>query len=497
MNAQRRDVLVIGGGISGLTVAWTLHKAGVDVCLMDAAQHVGGCSQTSRKNGFLLERGPFNVIVRDPSFERMLEDVADTVSVVPANDAAKLRYIYRHGKLHVVPTNPIALMRTKLLSVRAKARLLRGLLWSHRSQSEDETIETVVSRRLGPEVADTIVSAAVNGILAGDISKLSLGACFPLAAKIDAAMRSPIGYGLRKALGGSKDKRAKHKRKWPGLVSIEGGLGVLMDALASPMGDSCKTNCKVNSILPNNTGYEVAYKSPSGQDSELSTLSCRRIVMALPVAQTVQVLSHAFPQAASAIEPVLSSPLTIVNLGYRNTSVGHPLRGFGFLVPRNEKEMPIMGALFADSVFPHHAPRGHRLLRVFLGGAQNPDINNHTDEQLRDIAIAGLRNLLHITGDPVLVDIIRYKAAIPQYHAGHRDRIAQFIAAIEQFPGMYAVGNYLEGASLNDCVRVAHKCAENIIEDAEPKSAAMKEMPSTKNIATSCACMNKDMLSVS
>ncbi len=482
MNAQRREVLVIGGGISGLTLAWKLKKAGVDVCLMDAAERMGGCSQTTHKDGFLLERGPFNVMVRDPSFEQLLEDVADTVSVVPADDAAKLRYIYRRGQLHVVPTNPLALMTTKLLSLGARARLFRGLLWSKRPQFNEETIEQAVSRRLGYEVADTIVSAAVNGILAGDINKLTLAACFPSGARIDAEMRSPIGYGLRKAIAGSNKKRSKHKRKWRGLVSVEGGLGVFMDALASRLGDDCLTNCQVKSVSPDDEGYTVAYESPQGSKHGLSTLKCRRIVLALPVAQAAHVLSESFPDAASALEPITSSPITVVNLGFRERDVGHHLRGFGFLVPRNEAGMPVLGALFSDSVFPHHAPKGHRLIRVFLGGAQQPEVKDLTDEQLKIRAIDGLRDLLQITGEPVLVDMIRYSAAIPQYHAGHRDHIARFRNAVSACPGLYAVGNYLDGASLNDCVRVAHLCADSIIKDSSCGSN-IKQEPLTEKLA--------------
>ncbi len=253
MTAQRRDVIVVGGGISGLTTAWRLEKAGIDVCLLEAAPSVGGCSQTKHKDGFLLEQGPFNVMVRDPSFEAMLEELSGSVRVIPADDSSKLRFIYRRGRLHVVPTNPISLLTTALLSFGAKLRLIRGLFWSSRPQAAEETIEQVVTRRLGAEIADTMVSAVVNGILAGDISKLSLPACAPTIARIDGEMRSPIGYGLSKAFG--KRKKPRHKRKWRGLVSIDGGLGALMETLAERLGSDCLTGCRVQSIKADDGGY--------------------------------------------------------------------------------------------------------------------------------------------------------------------------------------------------------------------------------------------------
>jgi len=474
MTAQRRDVIVVGGGISGLTTAWRLEKAGVDVCLLEAAPRVGGCSQTKQQDGFLLEQGPFNVMVRDPSFEAMLEDVSGPVRVIPADDSSKLRFIYRHGRLHVVPTNPISLLTSQLLSFGAKLRLFRGLLWSSRPQAAEETIEQVVTRRLGAEVADTMVSAAVNGILAGDISKLSLPAVAPTIARFDGEMRSPIGYGLSKAFGGRKNKKPKHKRKWRGLVSIDGGLGALMEALAARLGNDCLTGCRVQTIKADGDGYEVSCESGKDEAKVRSTILCKRLVLAVSVAQAARLLADEVPAAAEAIRPIVSAPLIVLNLGYRTENVGHPLRGFGFLVPRNEPALRIMGALWADSVFPQHAPDGHRLIRAFIGGAQDPESTKLTDDELLAQATVALRPLLQITGDPTLVDIVRYEAALPQYHAGHRERIARFREAIGARSGLLAVGNYLDGASLNDCVRVGNNCAQGIIDAMDSRSPSNK-----------------------
>ena len=97
MNETRRDVIVLGGGISGLTAAWRLKNAGIDACLLDANTEVGGCARTERYNGFLLEKGPFSVIVRDAAFEKLLDDLSEEVKVITASREARVRYIYRRG----------------------------------------------------------------------------------------------------------------------------------------------------------------------------------------------------------------------------------------------------------------------------------------------------------------------------------------------------------------------------------------------------------------
>ena len=167
MEGGTRDVVVVGGGVSGLTLAWHLKRAGVDVCLLEAEVQVGGCTRSEVRDGFLLEKGPFNVIVRDRAFEGLLDGLSDRVKVVTADKSARKRYIYRHGRLHLVPTNPVSLLTTGLLSFGGRLRLMSGMLWSRRGGDREETIEQVAIRRFGRDVSDTMISAVMAGIFAG------------------------------------------------------------------------------------------------------------------------------------------------------------------------------------------------------------------------------------------------------------------------------------------------------------------------------------------
>jgi oxygen-dependent protoporphyrinogen oxidase len=256
--AGRRQALVVGGGISGLTVAWHLHRAGVDVGLLESRGSVGGSIETEHRDGFLLEKGPFNVMVRDPAFEELLEGVADRITVVTASDAAKNRYIYRRGKLHAVPTGLVKFMRSPLLSFGGRLRALRGLFISARGKAERTTIEAFAARRFGQEVADSIVSAAISGILAGDIRRLSAYDCFPVLRDFDQKSFSPLGRTARRIPTMIRKKRnPKLGRKWKGLVSIDRGLGGLCQALADELGDGLMVDTCVESIARDATGYRV------------------------------------------------------------------------------------------------------------------------------------------------------------------------------------------------------------------------------------------------
>ncbi|MHC4697485.1 MAG: protoporphyrinogen oxidase [Planctomycetota bacterium] len=471
-----RDVIVIGGGISGLTAAWHLRRANVDVCLLESNDGVGGCTRTERRDGFLLEKGPFNVMVRDRAFEELLVALSDKVNVVSASKAAHSRYIYRRGRLWKVPSNPIALATAGLLSFGSKCRLLAGLLVSSRAGEVEETIEQVAVRRFGREVTDTMISSVIAGIFAGDIRRLSLRACFPTVARVDGEARSLLGYGLTAPLRSKGKKKEKHRRRWRGLVSIDGGLGALTTAMGNELGESLITGCRIESVHPAEGGYEVIAYSDDDTQRELR---CRKLIVATPASEGGRLLATFVPEATEELRAIESSSLVVLNLGFKRGDIGHPLNGFGFLVPHDEPDFPLMGVLFADSMFPHHAPPDHRLIRVFIGGVRDPEAASRSDAELLVTATTSLRDLLQITGEPVLVDPCRYHAAIPQYHLGHVEKTERLRAAVAAHPGLHLIGNYLEGVSLNDCVRFAKRVANEVKATVVDAGAGAAELASS------------------
>ena len=460
IDTEDRDVIVVGGGISGLTVAWHLHRAGIDVSLLEAGDHVGGSIQTEQREGFLLEKGPFNVIVRDPAFEELLSGLADRIKVVTASEQAKNRYIYRHGDIHIVPTNPVKLFATPLLTVGGACRAIRGLFISRRGRRDETTIEEFATRRFGREVTDTLVSAVVAGILAGDISRLSAYASFPMLRDFDRKSISPLGRTARRIPNIIRKRwNPSLQRKWRGLVSIDRGLGGLCEAIADTLGSDLHTGCRVESVRRTDNGFALSAHDADG----CRELTCRRLVLATPARESARQLEPLAPEASRLLADIESSSLTVVNLAFRRADIGHPLDGFGFLVPRNEPEFPLMGVLWADSAFPHHAPQEFRLLRVFLGGVRTPDVIRRSPGELVHTSCSALSKLLDIRGEPVFTDVCPYPDAIPQYYLGHEQKVAEIRRCVAGVPGLTLAGNYLDGVSINDCIKLGRKVACELI----------------------------------
>jgi len=241
----------------------------------------------------------------------------------------------------------------------------------------------------------------------------------------------------------------------------------LTGAIGRRLGDNLLDSCAVERIRGSDagdaTGYEINYRKADG---EAGTLRCRRLVLATPLPATARLMESLVPDAAKLLDSIESNSLVVLNLGFRAEDIGHPLKGFGFLAPQNEPDFPLMGVLWADSIFPHHAPPGHRLLRVFIGGSRTPDAPSLSDEELLRTAMEGARALLDLRGGPMFVDVCRYKQAIPQNQIGHGERIARLRSLVAGRGGLTLVGNYLEGVSLNDCVRVASEAAGALVAES-------------------------------
>jgi oxygen-dependent protoporphyrinogen oxidase len=167
-----------------------------------------------------------------------------------------------------------------------------------------------------------------------------------------------------------------------------------------------------------------------------------------------QVLSEAFNSFPYA-------PIIVMATGHRREDVSHPLDGFGFLIPRNQK-LRTLGSIWTSSIFSERAPEGHVQFRSMFGGAGDPAVLELSDEQLWTTLKRELDPLVGIRNDPRFMRIYRWKRGIPQFTLGHRERRARLDRLLEKHPGLFVVGNAYSGVSLNECVKMAYKISEKI-----------------------------------
>jgi protoporphyrinogen/coproporphyrinogen III oxidase len=132
------------------------------------------------------------------------------------------------------------------------------------------------------------------------------------------------------------------------------------------------------------------------------------------------------------------------------------------VVPAKEKRN-ILACSFSSVKFAGRCPPEQAILRVFVGGALQPELLDLTDEQTECLIWEDLHTYLGIEAIPMLSLITRYPRAMPQYHIGHLDLIDQIERRVEDYPGLALAGNAYRGVGLPDCIRSGKLAAERVL----------------------------------
>jgi oxygen-dependent protoporphyrinogen oxidase len=448
MDAGALDVIVIGGGISGLTTASLLAKQGLDVTLLEAGERVGGSIVTHRDGDWLFELGPNTVLENNPHIAPLIDGCGLGPAKITANPEAKRRYLWKNDRLVPLPSGPLGFLKTSLFSMGAKFRVLREPWVRPADADAEETIAAFVRRRLGQEMLDYAVGPFVSGVYAGDPDRLSARWA---TAKIH-ALEQEHGSLIRGAM-------AKRKGPAPGgaMITIREGLEELPRHLAEAI-PTVRTGCPARRLskIEDAGAWRVAT-----DDGEIRA---RRVVLAVPADQLASLLAEVTHEESRTFAEMAYSPIAIVALGYPRASVAHPLDGFGFLAPRCES-LRILGCLFPSTIFSGRAPEGHVALAAFAGGRTDPGVVDLDDAGLLDVVRGDVERALGIQGEPSYVLVRRWTRAIPQYEVGH-GRYVELARRLEaEHPGLSIGGNVLGGVSVADCIKNASGLAEGLAAD--------------------------------
>jgi oxygen-dependent protoporphyrinogen oxidase len=453
VEAPRLDALVVGAGISGLTTAFRLRRAGLRVAVIEADSRAGGAMETWNEGPWQFEMGPNTVLESDQEVSRLLQDTGLDGDKVVAQPSAKRRFLWKGGALHPLPGGPPGLLKTPLFSNRAKLRLLREPWIGTPPADREESIARFVERRLGPEVLRYAVAPFVSGVYAGDPERLSARWAVPRIWALEAEHGSLIrgAFALQKTR--RKQTQAGASRPAGGMFSFGAGLEELPKRLAREIGD-VRTGVRAQRVIQTKGGFRVEAVGPG-----TGLIEAEQVILAVPADVAARLLADATGGRSELFTEIPYAPVAVASLGYRRSAVAHPLGGFGFLAPRGEG-LRVLGCLFPSEIFPGRAPEGHVALAAFLGGRTDPGIVDEPDDRILEVVQDDLRQALGASGDPVLVRVRRWPRAIPQYEMGH-GRFVERAAEIErELPGVHLGGNFLRGVSVPDCIKNATALAE-------------------------------------
>lgn len=448
-------VAVIGAGVTGLTAAHRLARAGVPVRVFEAAAHVGGPVQTEQTpDGWLIESGPNSLLLGDAAVTRLFDDLGLSARLQVAGGSARKRFLVRRGQVLALPTSPLAFLSTPLFSGAAKRRLLRELIRGRGTpRSADVSVATLVAEHLGQEWVDTALQPFVSGIYAGDPTQLSAQHGFPQLWEAE----QRAGSLLRGMIAGAKARRRRGEPR-ARMVSLPEGLHGIPRTLAATLpADSLSLGTRVDALRRLSDGQWSVHWDRGG---ESGCESFRTVLLALPAAALARLaVGEPDHRPLGALQQIEYPPVASVFLGYRRDQVRHPLDGFGVLIPESEG-CRILGVLFSSTLFPARAPAGCVGLTVMLGGALHPERGRLAAPDAVGVAREEIGRLLGVAGEPLLVRHRAWPRAIPQYTLGYET----FLAAMESFerdhPGLLVGGHVRDGIALSACLSAGLKLAD-------------------------------------
>ena len=453
-----RPVAIIGGGISGLSAAYELHKRRVPFLLFERADRVGGVIRTESVGGFTIDGGPDSLLIQKPGALELCAELGlgdRLMSTLPPRTA----YVFKAGRLYPLPETSVLgiptrlrpLATTPVLSVAGKIRMALELATPAAVRDEDESIGSFFRRRFGDESVAYLAEPLLGGIHAGDVERLSMRALFPRLVGAEREHGSVIRRfrSLSRAAGRPKNGLFR---------SLPGGIGELTDALIDALETaSLRTGQDVTRI---SGPSPLTVHTASGE-----TVQARKVIVTTPAYVTANLVRDLDPGLDTLCGSIPYTSTATVVLSYPRRSVAHHLNGTGFVVPRVESGLSLMAGSWVSSKWPGRAPEGQVLLRGFVGGARDAHALDQTDAELVAASHRDFSVLLGISGDPVITRVYRWPRLNPQYEVGHLEKIAKIDARLGGIPGLHITGAGFRGVGIPDCVAQGRAAAAVVAEE--------------------------------
>lgn len=453
-----KSVAIIGAGITGLTAAFTLKRAGIPVTLYESSHRVGGAIQSMRYDGYLAEYGPNTILETSPRITQLVRDLGLESRRMESDSKSEQRYLVRSGRVISLPESPWGFLTTDLFSWRAKLAVLREPFLPSKKNDTEESVAEFVMRRLGKEFLNYAVDAMIGGIYAGDPEKLSVAQAFPKLA----ALETEYGSLLRGNILGARDRRQRGevaKDRAP-KFSFDEGLQVLPDAMAQQLAESIQLDTSVMSLTQVGEEWILGGRK---REKDFSTYH-RAIIYAGTACRLseLNIVTDSQKLDFSPFNEIYYPPIVSVVLGFRREDVDHPCEGFGALIPKIEG-FSILGTIFSSSLFSNRAPVRHLTLTSYIGGDRYPELTLLPEAEIYKLVQHDLEKLFGVKGQPTFQHCTIYPKAIPQYNLGYA-RYLELMNEIEaKVSGFYFAGNYRNGISLSDSILSGFQTAERVV----------------------------------
>jgi oxygen-dependent protoporphyrinogen oxidase len=453
-------VVIVGGGISGLALAYRLGQRDphLDITVLEKEPRPGGTVWTERDHGFQVETGPNGFLDTKPTTLELCRELGLADRLIPASAEARTnRYLLLDGRLRLLPATLPGFLVSGLMSWRGKVSFFLELIRPRRRTDADESIAAFARRRAGREAATVFADALVTGIFAGDPELLSVRACFPRLVALEEEHGSVLKGMARVARQRRQEALARGEPyQRPGTMwSLRDGLRLLIETLSAQLArPPLASVCVCGLTRQGDQGWTVAATDGGHWTADAVVLTC-------PAYQQASILAGLDQELAERIGGIAYNRIVVLALGYRRREIPGSVAGFGYIAPQRTRG-DILGVQWCSSIYPERAPADAVLFRAMAGGWHRAEVAAWDDERLLERVRAELARAMHIRAAPIFQRIIRWPRAIPQYRLGHLERVAWIEERARRYPGLFLGGNAFHGVALNDCTEQAEILAGRV-----------------------------------
>ena len=495
---SRPTIAVVGGGIAGLAAAWELVAGAAatgdgpqpEVIVLEAGGRLGGKLRAEPFAGRRVDLAADAFLARRPEATELCDQLGLSGELVPVG--ATGASIWARGRLRPmpdglalgVPTRWRPLVRTGILGPGEALRVAKDLVLPRRGAGTtfgDRTVGEIVEERLGRPVADRLADPLIGGIHAGNVDHLSAAATFPLLLE---ASRQPGSLMRRLASTGARAGRSGPGPGSPVFWSLAGSTAGLTEALVGALagrGVSIRTGTRVEAVGRRGedrggcAGWTLALRPPIPIPGGSEGLEVEGVILAVPAPEAAVLLAPHAPTAAEMLSTVRYASVAVVTLALPEGSVGSPLHGTGFLVPRastlDGRPALITGCTYLGRKWPHLARSGDELIRASVGRFGDERHTSLGDDELVASVLGELTTLLDLRGDPLATLVTRWDRSFPQYEVGHLVRVDRIEKDLVALPGLDVAGAALRGVGIPACIGSGRDAARRVLVSLDGRSS--------------------------
>ena len=454
-------VVIIGGGISGLSTSYYLNQSGQGATIIESRGRLGGVIQTEYVDGCTIEAGPDSFLSVKPAALELIQELGLGGEVIGSNDHLRVTYVRKGGRLvplpdglmMMVPTKIMPLVTTGLLGVGTKVRMGMELFRAPKPHTEDQSVADFVREHYGEEAVDYLAEPLLSGIYGGNPAELSVTSVLPrfveLAAKYGSLTRGVLAERAKARNG------ASHGAAPPPLFrTLKDGLQQMVDGVTAAIrGKTAVLEGRAETVERLDSGFRIKL----GGD----WLQTDQLVVACEAHSASSLLTTVDPRLSELLGTVGYSSSMTVALGFDAADFARLPNGFGFLVPRKERRR-LVACTWIGTKFPNRVPEGKVVARCFLGGMGDAGVLGEPDDAIVAAVTAELQEIAGISARPRFSRIFRWPRSMAQYTVGHPQRLAEMESRVAAVAGLHVAGNAYQGIGIPDCIRMGKKAAEQI-----------------------------------